>query len=854
MKTYLFLFFLLIINFCFAQVATIGGVINTYTPVLALNPCNNSITVEDASTFNPGDTVLIIQMQDAIVDSSNTASFGTIIQYNNSGNYEFNYVKSRTGNIIELKNILTRPYDIPTGKVQLVRVPYYTTATVTSTLTCLPWDGSKGGILVLNARDNIDLAANIDVTGKGFRGGNSPNPNTTTLYCQNNGYFYAKGNLAGASKGEGIALISNAFAWGKGSAANGGGGGDGHNSGGGGGSNGGSGGFGGYQLEACGNAPFDNRGIGGRSLNYNNISNKIFMGGGGGSGHTDNAGGSGMPGGNGGGIVIIKSALLNENGFSIKASGNAAPQCNLNPIGLCHDGNGGGGGGGTILIDNTIYSGSTNIDVSGGKGGDLVIFNNATGAGRIGPGGGGGAGAVWFNSSSLPPNVTVTKNGGATGVIIQNNNDPWGATAGQPGVNVFNLNMPVDVNPFKKNIDSVKINEVATSCSGFDFAGLGYTNASPIATWQWNFGDGNTASTQNTSHIYSSAGNYTMKLIVTDVNGCKDSIIKTVNGSSLAITKSNDTTVCKNGSIQLFANGGNTYLWTPATYLNNPNIPNPVSSPQSPITYYVTVTNALGCSNKDSIKLSIKPSPVFSISPDQNVCTNSSQQLLASGGNYYLWQPSGSLDNPNIPNPIATPTGTTTYSVKIKDNTCNDSTTLSTTITALSLPIITVSKSNDIDCSNNFSQLNATGGKQYTWQPGKFLNDSTVSNPIATLSSSTLFLVNATDNNGCKNTDTITVYVNSNNKGGYFLPNAFTPNNDGLNDCFGLKPWGTVTKLDFSIYNRFGERIFYTTDSAICWDGTYKGVPQNVGAYVYIIKAITPCNVINRKGTVMLLR
>jgi gliding motility-associated-like protein len=98
------------------------------------------------------------------------------------------------------------------------------------------------------------------------------------------------------------------------------------------------------------------------------------------------------------------------------------------------------------------------------------------------------------------------------------------------------------------------------------------------------------------------------------------------------------------------------------------------------------------------------------------------------------------------------------------------------------------------------------------------------------------------------------VYVSSNNKGEYFMPNAFTPNNDGINDCFGLKFWGNITKLDFSIYNRFGERIFYSTDPVKCWDGRYKGVLQNIGAYVYIIKAVTACDTVERKGTVFLVR
>ena len=153
------------------QQNNISNIINAYTPVISLNPCNNSITVEDGTAYNTGDTVLIIQMKGADIDSTNTVNFGTITDYQNCGNYEFNYVKSKTGNQIELLNSLTRQYDLPDGKVQLIRVPYYQNATISSTLTCLPWDGNKGGVLVLNVQDSVILNANIDVTGKGFRGG-----------------------------------------------------------------------------------------------------------------------------------------------------------------------------------------------------------------------------------------------------------------------------------------------------------------------------------------------------------------------------------------------------------------------------------------------------------------------------------------------------------------------------------------------------------------------------------------------------------------------------------------------------------------------------------------------------------
>lgn len=1229
--------------------SVISNIINNYTPVLALNPCDNKITVENASAFNTGDTVMMIQMKGAVIDSTNTAAFGTITDYKNSGNYEFNFVKSKSGNIIELKNVLTRQYDIPVGKVQLIRVPYYTNANVSSTLTCPPWDGSKGGVLVLNVQDTVNLSANIDASGKGFRGGTSPNTGSTTTYCSNNNYFYATGNLAAAAKGESIAIIGNGIAWGKGSPSNGGGGGNGHNSGGGGGSNGSSGGFGGYQLLPCGAAPFDNRGIGGHALTYTNALNRIYMGGGGGSGHTDNAGGSAMEGGNGGGIIIIRSKVIVPNGLKIVANGDNARQCNFATFSDCHDGSGGGGAGGTILIENNNYYPTTSIEAKGGKGGDLIIYNPGAGADKIGPGGGGSGGVVWFNSAANPVNTTSALNFGAGGVIIPNANDPWGATAGQPGISLYDLSIPVATVLFKPNIDSVRIKDSATGCKSFDFKGFGYTNTNPISTWQWYFGDGGTANTQNTSHTYLAAGAFTVKLVVTDINGCKDSITRTVNpialnfdfnyqvnacnpltvqfngagsdtqnpywsfgdggtatgtittshtyasqgtylvkysvsngictdtlfktidlsvtladiistadtticlgatkqlltapalsfcwtpttylnnpnsptpitstpqnityyytavvagtniinngnfnagntgftsqyvfanpnvtegqyfvgpspqawnaslspctdhttgngnmllvngsptpdlkvwtqtvtvtpntnyafstwiqalwppnpaqlqfsingntvgsmitatlptctwsqfyttwnsgnntsaiisivnknvlvtgndfalddisfapvtirrdsvkitvdtpsvvtnadtpiceGTSIqlnttgaityswtpatglnntgipnpvatptvttqyivtgtnsngcvakdsvwitvnpapVVTTSNDTTICQAGSAQLFASGGASYSWSPAATLNNPSISNPVATPSANTLYYVTVTGANSCSKLDSVNVNVRAASTFAINAPNSICPNASVQLSASGGDLYSWTPAGSLNNPSISNPVASPASTTTYSVQITDTLCNNVSNLSTTITVRPSPVINAAKSNDIDCSVLQSQLSASGAATYSWTPAGTLNNPFSATPIATPLVTTQYTVTGTDAFGCVNNDTITVKVSAINAGGYLMPSAFTPNNDGKNDCYAIKYWGTITQLEFSIFNRWGERVFYTTQPGQCWDGTYKGVPQDANVFIYMITAKTTCQPeVFRKGTFALIR
>jgi gliding motility-associated-like protein len=206
------------------------------------------------------------------------------------------------------------------------------------------------------------------------------------------------------------------------------------------------------------------------------------------------------------------------------------------------------------------------------------------------------------------------------------------------------------------------------------------------------------------------------------------------------------------------------------------------------------------------------------------------------------WQPASSLSNANIANPVATPpAGTTTYSVNILETTCNSSTTLSTTVTVNPLPLIRANKSNDLDCSNDRSQLNATGAQTYIWSPVATLDNSLISNPIATPSVNTLYIVKGTDASDCTNLDSVMVDVLSSNTSGYHMPNAFTPNNDGLNDCYGIRFWGVIQELDFSIYNRWGERIFFTKNPTDCWNGTYKGKMQDIGVYVYMIRAKTLC-------------
>jgi gliding motility-associated-like protein len=316
-----------------------------------------------------------------------------------------------------------------------------------------------------------------------------------------------------------------------------------------------------------------------------------------------------------------------------------------------------------------------------------------------------------------------------------------------------------------------------------------------------------------------------------------------------------DTAICNNGSAQLAVTGGVQYQWSPSVSLSNPDIANPVAKPTANTRYYVDITDINSCQSRDSVDVSIRPLPQFTVSPAVQACPKDSVQMYASGGDRYEWQPALGLNKANVPNPMAAPASTTTYAVTITDAICNISSTLTTGITVLPAPVILASRSNDIDCANDRSQLNASGAVEYAWSPALTLSNAAIANPVARPVSTTSYIVTGKDGSGCIGYDTVMVKVDYVNKGGYELPNAFTPNHDGLNDCFGFKYWGIVTELEFSIYNRWGERIFFTSNPAQCWDGTYQGKEQDGGVYVYMIKAKTTCQPeVFKKGTVVLVR
>lgn len=389
------------------------------------------------------------------------------------------------------------------------------------------------------------------------------------------------------------------------------------------------------------------------------------------------------------------------------------------------------------------------------------------------------------------------------------------------------------------------------------FSNLVLTTSSSATSFSWSPA-ANVSNPTIANPNYISANSARMYVTGTSAAGCSaiDSVDVTLIPSPV-INTINDTVLCTGQNITLTTSGSAlSYSWSPAGGLSNPNIASPVFSGTAAQTYTVTGTAGNGCTNSDMVAIDFSAPDSLKQPPSFTICQK--QSILLDGNNgtrmSYLWSPATYLSNANIINPLANPPQTTIYNVLITDNTCGFDSVFTTSLTVLPPPVINARKSNDIDCAFKSATLFASGGNQYLWSPSTGLSNTTISNPVATPANTQTYTVLVTDAFGCTNTSSITVFADKTASLARYMPNAFTPDGNGLNDCYGLKNWMYIQKLQFYIFNRFGEQVFATSNPNTCWDGTYKGKPALTGTYVYVIKAQTNCGAEEQKGSFILMR
>ena len=505
-------------------IAIANSVINTYypgtgNPVAGSNSLNIGVADPRGSVaaLATGDLVLIIQMQGADIDASNTDSYGDntagapasgYLSTNlYAGYYEYNTVAGIAGSTVTFtytlaNNYYDRDFAAPNSiqRYQVIRVPRYYDFKIKAgaSVTCPSWNGTSGGVVAVDVTNTFTLLGSVDVSYKGFRGGGGKNfagaiagnsngsgMLTNTDFRWNSPLTNAS-NLTGGAKGEGIAGTPAYFfdygtagtttgtaegyingSMGRGAPANGGGGAtDGSpvgagtenqfNSGGGGGGNGGIGGRGGSGWHgAVGDVnTYPFGGYGGSSFSQRSIQ-RLSMGGGGGAGSANNSNGSNeyLCSGGGGGGIVIVRAKLYAGDGSVLANGSNAPGVTDTYVPPQTDAAGGGGAGGSIIMV-TTQPGPTGLN---------GISASATGGGGgdmtnyfdYGPGGGGGGGLIISNGSFLSANIAGGLNGlTRTGTPTGPINNSYGAIPGSDGV-VISLTEPPPL---------VNLNDPASPC------------------------------------------------------------------------------------------------------------------------------------------------------------------------------------------------------------------------------------------------------------------------------------------------------------------------------------------------------------------------------------------------------
>jgi gliding motility-associated-like protein len=366
-------------------------------------------------------------------------------------------------------------------------------------------------------------------------------------------------------------------------------------------------------------------------------------------------------------------------------------------------------------------------------------------------------------------------------------------------------------------------------------------------------------------YVIPNSGNYTVSFNILTKYGCNITVTKNLVINPLPVPNAGpSTTICLGSSIQLNAGDGVLYQWTPAATLSNASVANPVATPLAGTKYHVLVTNVFGCKQQDSVLINTDGKVQMQVSNDAIICAGFSTQLNATGntGNY-VWSPVAGLSNAQIANPVATPLTTTQYMVVgISPNVCKNDTSF-VTVQVVPNPVISAGPDKTV-LAGVPTVLNTTASPfvtGYQWTPSVNLSCTNCSTPTFLPNTNTEFTVTASTPYGCKSSDTIQIFVLC-NKGAFYVPNAFTPNNDGKNDRFEIKGFG-ITKVNrFAVYDRYGHIVFERkqfkpgfniNDS---WDGNVKGVAVST-ATTFVYVAEVEClggEVFMLKGTVVVVK
>jgi len=391
------------------------------------------------------------------------------------------------------------------------------------------------------------------------------------------------------------------------------------------------------------------------------------------------------------------------------------------------------------------------------------------------------------------------------------------------------------------------------------------TDGLVITSWWWDLGNGQFSTQQNPTVTYIISGPVTVKLVVTNSRGClSDTLVKTINVQQNAIANFGyNIPLCDNVAVQFSdsssISGGTITQWN---WIHNGTV---ISTQQNPSAVFaagiqtigLVVNNITGCKSDTLYKtFVVNTSPVISMN-FSNACNQTPVAFTGiniNGAAITDWKWNyGDGNTGNGINTQHTYGNEGVYSVSLAAVSVNGcvSGTLQKNIIIYSTHAF--AGNDTIAAAGQPVQLHATGGINYSWTPATGLNNPNTADPIAVLNTTQTFTVKAFTPQGCESFDDVTVKIY---KGpDIYLPNAFTPNGDGLNDLYRGIPVGIQQFHFLKVFNRYGELVFYSTDHREGWDGLWKGKKQEAGVFVVIASGTDfRGNPVNKKQSFVLIR
>lgn len=294
------------------------------------------------------------------------------------------------------------------------------------------------------------------------------------------------------------------------------------------------------------------------------------------------------------------------------------------------------------------------------------------------------------------------------------------------------------------------------------------------------------------------------------------------------------TFICEGSSTTLFANGAQNFNWSPPGSLSATTGSMVTATPSVSTNYNVVAYNSLGsvsCSQLLSYSIVVVPNAAANLPANKIICAGEKASITVSGGNTYTWTPSTGLDITYGNAVVSSPSASIVYSVNASFN--GDCATTNTILVKVNpLPVVNAGRDTIFNLEE-YKLVRGTGTGTLTWVDGSSIWCSVCPETQIQPINNSCYTLLAENEFGCKNTDVVCVEITT--EFGVYIPNAITPNGDGLNDVFYVYGYN-IYDVQVIIFNRWGDEIFNSGDQTVGWPGTYKGADCPNDVYVYKAK------------------